>query len=287
MQLSRLDTELSEIVRPLMTMKPVIRVAPFVNTICIGVHCSIADEGLTDPAPLGSRAVGLADWNHPERLREHLLGMFMFYSSSERAAKYRRMANAQGAFDSLAVTHFRQRFVFVGRNRESEALVDAVDGRLGVSFFEEATRRQFEIALYTDILAQADSLIDSVVRQCALNPHLVKVGRLWPNLRDPGNRTVGLFVYSAPCVAYMLNASENFIPLSVDDNLLSLLPEYITHFVWHVPDEYLGRMKEIRDTVREYHQALFKAAMSAEDAEFNALSTACGDVLAAQHPSFP
>lgn len=276
-----LDKRLTEALDPLVRLDAVLRVAPFVNTLSLGFHYVLA-HGDRPPAP---GRVGFMDWNGEADFREYLSGVFIFYGPKNVASKLKSLSGIPGFFDSLAVTHYQQRQVFLRRNSTTEALVVACDGRLGEKFAAESMARGIRFMVYTDIVDQARELMSrSLMPENGLAD---RVRCLGPEISaaDPSHNTP-LFVYGAPCVAYMSRAHDTFVALDVDESLIASASEYETHVIWHIPEAKAHLNAEVRTALSTYHQTLFGAPGSVMDGEFGGMSKSCGDILAARHPSF-
>ena len=105
MNLSHLDRTLADNLRPLVEIGAVMRVAPFVNTLPLGLHYFLAHGD--DDVPSGDR-IGLADWNRMADTDEQVSGVYVFYSTRE-VSELLMGAVDSGLYDSLPVTRYRQR----------------------------------------------------------------------------------------------------------------------------------------------------------------------------------
>jgi hypothetical protein len=282
MHLSSLDEQLAEILRPLVQMKAILRVSAYVNTLPLGFHYVLAHETTSPPS---DECVGLAEWNHVDRsdLEKYLDGVFIFYGPKNQADQFRSLIEVPGYFNSVPVTRFRQRAAFVRRSPLGESLVDAVNGKLSANFFDEVSARGATLALYTDISEQARKLIETTTQKNLLAS---PVRFVEPMRLSRSEKDLALFIYGAPCIAYMARESDTFISMEVDESKIQAAPQYETHVIWHVPENHGDVNERIHDCMLDYHKCLFGAADSAADSEFTAMSLASSEVLAARHPSF-
>lgn len=280
MQTSKLDAKLQDVLRPLVEMGALMRVPPFVNTLSLGLHYTLAHPNAQAP----DDRVDLDDWNRFGKSSRHLDGVFIFYSTKDVADRLEALTSEPGIFSSVPVTRFRQRFVFVRRNPVSEALASAAHGQLASDFFDEAAARGVSVTIYSDIIAQAQALIAATSKSTA-KPLVIGSGH-WSVPRTDDDSEMPLFVYSGPCVTYMARASSVFVPLEVNDETIADAPQYETRVIWHVPEGSSDLIGPIRRAISAYHQILFEAASTPNDADFGAMSASCKETLAARHPSF-
>ena len=285
MNASSLDRKLANALQPLVEIGAVVRVAPFVNTLPLGLHYFVAHG---DKGPREGQ-IALADWNRMiVDTDEQLTGVYVFYGTkqiSDELISSTSSVEFSGHYDSLPITRYRQRLVFCRRSKAIEAVARSVDFKFGSRFFEAVAERRLRLNAYTDIVAQAERLIDVTVPPGLGRPTLRCFGK-WPDRALTDRKDVHLYIYGAPCTAYMERAEESFVGLEVEDSVLASAPEYETHIIWHVPggSDWTGL---IRKCMLSYHRTLFEGVSGASDIEFAAMAHTCNDTLAERHPSFP
>ena len=142
------------------------------------------------------------------------------------------------------------------------------------------------VTTYTDVFAQAERLISASMPEGSTLPAVRSFGR-WPQKTFASKKDLPLFVYGAPCTAYMENANETFVTFEVEDSILGNAAGYETHIIWHVPEGHTEWTALIRECMTSYHRDLYEGAAGTPDAEFTAMACACNDTLAERHPSFP
>jgi hypothetical protein len=289
---TKLDQELAGCISPLVSLNARLAVSPHVNTLCLAYHFRLA---LGDHWVVNDQ-IKLMDWNIDVSSGQFLAaltggnvtGFYVFYSTKDIAARLKQWRQPGGGYyNSLPVTRYRQRYIFLRRTASNEAFLKSHEGeRIGevaAELFTERVNRRKPFIL-TDILGQAKAVARTVSK-----PRDIPI--IYPSspLGDPdiSNDDFALFVYSGPSTEYMVRTAEHFIALNIDDLPTTQDDAYETHVVWHMPE---SSKPDDRRTValclRAYHERLFKAAQASDVAEFGGMSDAISLTLTARHPSF-
>jgi hypothetical protein len=219
---------------------------------------------------------------------EDVLGWHMFYYSKDLAQQLGQISEDpdQGFYNSLPVTRYRQRSVFIRRTDWNEMFLQ---NRQGLPIKEKVTQFLIETKsgrkpfIITDILGQARA-----VGRTVSNSRLPEIVYPETLLGGPhSNDEAAVFVYSGPSTAYMTQRTDDFIPINIDD-LPTLRDEaYETHIIWHVPPRAkTGDNLTVKRCLSDYHMGLFEAARSQTEASFDGVGDAIRLTLAARHPAF-
>jgi hypothetical protein len=288
-----LDMNLASLLRPLVDIGMRLAVAPHVNTLCIAHHYRLAMtlEGCDDPS-----RIQLADWNmnwtDPTVMRT-MSGLHMHYSTKTVARELRRFQcpDLSAFFNSIPVTSYRPRNVFIRRTKHTTLFINNINGltfsEIANKFLRYTGASDHHIPfVISDIVAQARALVNMVAKEAIVN-FLHPADQLGDIVGSPAD--IGLWVFSAPCSEYMASRTELFFPLDVDDLPLRDQEEFETHIIWYIPDSSGDKVHYnalIQKCLEEYHDRLFKAAREADDADFEGLGNAINRVLAVRHPSF-
>lgn len=293
--ISSLDQELSRILKPLVAIGTVVRVSQFPNTLCLGFHYLLAhgDNGVyPNKITIPSGRIDLGDWNHPnetlQRDKNHLTGIYLMYQTKSKADGLRnQQLPSQSFFDSIPTTRFRPRFAFLLATPEAREIAHQHDGVLSQKLFETFTARKYQINVRTDVIEQAKALVSKLGGSAgSLNVRYVGPG--WPSGAATEDDVITLLYYGAPSTAYMKGHPDVFIPLHVEDGLVSQVPAFETHAVWTVPKNRSDQNGVVRGCMEQYHQLLFGSASESGTADhFSAMRTACNEILGQWHPSFP
>ena len=291
--MATLDEELAELLSPLVPLNPRLAVSPYLNTLCIAYHYRLA---YGEPVP--DDRISLIDWNldysSPHFISalvgKDVTGFHIFYNTQDTAFKLKRwVQSGAGYYNSLPVTNYRQRSVFIRRNNLNEAFVRNREGQPVADIAKELLTGG-EIArlpfIITDLREQAKALARAVLGRAKLPPIV------YPNTLQgyPGtsDEEAAMFVFSGPSTEYMTRKPEHFIRLDVDD--LPTLQEddfYKTHIIWHVPRHPKSDHNLIVSRCLDaYHRRLFQAAQEGRDADFEGMASSIGLTLTARHPSF-
>ena len=210
----------------------------------------------------------------------------MFYSTKEVAATLKGYRGRDHFYNSVAVTRYRQRLVFLRRNASNEAFVREFEGKhisdIAIALLTDGStgRKPYII---TDIRDQARAVVRTALKDGSMPPILYPQSPLGNSPNDD----FALFVYSGPSTEYMARRDDHFIPLNIDQLPTLQDDAYETHIVWFMPPNTSDETGiTITRCLRTYHERLFEAAQRGNDADFQGMGDAIGLALTARHPSF-